>query len=387
MKDEKLIKVKILASPHQQFDEILEFPPKKVRYEIDRVKTEYHGWFTEKKIQVHNLLLSFLPIPRMTHTKTNADIVHSTRGIIQLFQNKPWILDCESGGVFTSFNYNALNNPLTKKIIQKALLSKNCKKILPQSEAAREDLEYVLGKKFYNKIKNKVEVLYLAMRPCKEKKIKRKDKKVVLSYVGLNSIYGKGGHDLLKAYEILTKKYKNLELKYKGDLPEKYLNFAKKLIGFKLVKGFLPRDKFMKEMYLGSDIFVLPTHQDNYGVVYLDAMSAGLPLVGTTSFTVPELIRDGKNGFLIETPYSWENYRRKDGKIGLNDKKYEKNTERVHPEIVKQLVEKLSILIENKKLREKMGKENRKMVEDRDGKFSIERRNKQLKRIYEEALK
>ena len=52
-------------------------------------------------------------------------------------------------------------------------------------------------------------------------------------------------------------------------------------------------------MYLESDIFVFPTQKDHYGVVLLEAMSAGLPLVGTRSFTVPELIKDGYNGFLI----------------------------------------------------------------------------------------
>ena len=80
----KIIKVHILASPHPQFDEIIDFPPKGVEYKVDRVKTAYHGWFTEKKISLHNKLLSVLPIPRMTHTKTHADLIHSTRGIIQI---------------------------------------------------------------------------------------------------------------------------------------------------------------------------------------------------------------------------------------------------------------------------------------------------------------
>ena len=136
-------------------------------------------------------------------------------------------------------------------------------------------------------------------------------------------------------------------------------------------------------MYLKSDVFVLPTHTDNYGVVFLEAMSAGLPIIGTTSFTVPELIDDGKNGFLIKSPYSWENYLTK---TGFAQKKFTNDIEKVHPEIVKQLVEKLSKLIENKKLREKMGKESRKMIENKNSKLNIENRNKQLGKIYEEAL-
>jgi len=379
--EKKTIKVHILASPHPQFDEILDFPPEGVKYEIDRVKTSYHGWFTEKKIALHGKLMSIFPIPRMTHTKTKADLVHSTRGILQIKQKKPWIIDLESGGIFVSFRFSALRNPLTKKIIGNALKSRKCKKILPQSEAAKKNLMKVVD---CSKFRDKIEVLYLAMRPCNKKKINRKDKRIILSFIG-KEFYGKGGHDLLKAYEILTKKYKNLELKFKGDIPKKYLPLAKKLKGLKIINEYFSRDKLFDEMYLSSDIFVLPTHSDNYGVVFLEAMSAGLPLVGTTSFTVPELIEDGKNGFLIKTPYSWENYLDKKNK--LNTKKIVKDWEKSHPEIVKQLVEKLSILIENKRLREKMGENGRKMIEDENGKFSISKRNRQLRKIYEEALR
>ena len=190
-----------------------------------------------KKIALHGNLLKILPIPRMTHTKTNADLVHSTRGIVQLKQKKPWILDCESGGVFVSFRFESLNNVITKKIIGDSLKSEKCKKILPQSEAAKKNLMKVID---CSKFKDKIEVLYLAMRPYKKKKINRKDKKVDLSYIG-ESFYGKGGHDLLRAYEILTKKYNNLELKFKGDIAKEYLPLAKKLEGFRKINGYFNR--------------------------------------------------------------------------------------------------------------------------------------------------
>ncbi len=373
------ISVFLLASPHPQFDEILDFPPKGVKYNVQRVKTRYHGKFTENRIKWHSRIMNILPIPRMTHTKTNADMVHSTRGIIQIKQKKPWIIDLECGPIFTSFNWKAMHNPIVRKIIMSALTSKNCKKILPQSEAAKRTFIQAIGEKNYNKIKDKIEVLYLALRPCKKKKIKRKDKKVVLSFVG-RAFYGKGGPHLLKAYEILSKKYPNLEIKYKGDIPEEWEGLAKRLPGFKQIKEYLSRDELFEKMYLSSDIYVMPTNKDNYGVVFLEAMSAGLPIVSTTSMTVPEIVQDGKNGFLVKTNLSHENY---------YDKKeeYTRIRQKVDWDIVNQLVEKLSKLIEDKKLREKMGKEGRKMIEDKNGKFSIERRNKHLRKIYDECLR
>ncbi|MDD5699648.1 MAG: glycosyltransferase family 4 protein [Candidatus Nanoarchaeia archaeon] len=378
----KKIRVHILASSHPQFDEILDFPPDGVEYNINRVKTAYHGWVTQKKVALHGKLMAIFPIPRMTHTKTDADLVHSTRGILQIKQKKPWIIDLESGGIFVSFRYAALRNPIMKRIIINALKSKGCKRILPQSEAAKKNLMKVID---CHTFADKIEVLYLCMRPCNKKKIERKDKKVVLSYVG-RGFMGKGGHDLLKAYEILTQKYDNLELKFKGDIPEEYLPLAEKLKskGLKVIEGHFPREELFDRMYLSSDIFVLPTHQDNYGVVFLEAMSAGLPIVGTENFTVPELIEDGKNGFLIKSPYSWENYLDENNK--LDTERMLIDWKKPHPGIIKQLVDKISILVEDKKLREKMGRESRKMIEDENGKFSIIRRNKQLRKIYEESL-
>ncbi len=375
----KKIKVHLLASPHPQFDEVISFPPEGVEYKINRVKTRYHGWYTENRIDLHHRIMKILPLPRMTHTKTNADIVHSTRGIIQIKQKKPWIIDLECGHIFTSFNWKAMQNPLVRKIIMNSLLSKNCKKILPQSEAAKKSFIEAIGRENYNEIKDKVEVLYLALRPYPKKKIDRKDRKVVLSFVG-RAFYGKGGHHLLKAYEILTKKYNNLVLRYKGLIPEEYIAYAKSLSGFELVGSeHMPREKLFEKMYLSSDIYVMPTSKDNYGVVFLEAMSAGLPIVSTTSMTVPEIVEDGKNGFLVKTRLSHENYygRAKD---------YHREIEKVHQDIVDQLVKKLSILIEDKKLREKMGENGRKMIENENSKFNNIYRNKKLEKIYEEAL-
>jgi glycosyltransferase involved in cell wall biosynthesis len=53
------------------------------------------------------------------------------------------------------------------------------------------------------------------------------------------------------------------------------------------------------------------------------------------------------------------------------------------PKVVQGLVEKTSILIENKELRRQMGKAGRWEVEH--GKFSVDSRSKKLKRIFDEA--
>jgi len=379
--EKRVKKVHLLASVHPQFDEILDNPPEGFEYtKVDRLNKQYHSKFTESRLTLHRRLLKIFPfLPRMTHTKTDADIIHSTRGIIQIFQKKPWIIDLECGTIFTSFNYKAMQNPITRWIIMRALLSKKCKKILPQSYAALKTFEKAIGKKNVDKLRDKIEVLYLTMRPNDKKRVERNDGKVVLSFIG-RSFFGKGGHNLITAFKYLQAKYGNLVLKYKGNIPDEYKDFAFRTKGFEYVEEHLSRDELFNTMYLHSDIFVLPTNKDNYGVVLLEAMSVGLPIVSTTSMTVPEIVQHGVNGYLVKTDFSHEKYYN-------NVEEYEKKRMKVDWNIVDQLVKYLSILIENKDMREAMGNAGRYMIESEKSKLNSEFRNRKLKRIYEECLK
>jgi glycosyltransferase involved in cell wall biosynthesis len=48
------------------------------------------------------------------------------------------------------------------------------------------------------------------------------------------------------------------------------------------------------------DLFVFPSVKEAVGSTLLDAMHAGLPIVATRTGGIPEIIRDGRNGILIE---------------------------------------------------------------------------------------
>ena len=52
--------------------------------------------------------------------------------------------------------------------------------------------------------------------------------------------------------------------------------------------------------YESATIFCMPTHLEPFGVVFLEAMQAGLPIVTTKVGAVPDFIKDNWNGFLAE---------------------------------------------------------------------------------------
>jgi len=58
-------------------------------------------------------------------------------------------------------------------------------------------------------------------------------------------------------------------------------------------------DPALVDCYLSCDLFVLPSNVETFGMVILEAMYAGLPIIATHVGCVPDIVEDGVNGFVI----------------------------------------------------------------------------------------
>jgi glycosyltransferase involved in cell wall biosynthesis len=56
----------------------------------------------------------------------------------------------------------------------------------------------------------------------------------------------------------------------------------------------------MPNIYRSANLSILPSHMEATSITGLESISCGLPLVGTRVGGIPEIIKNGKNGFLIE---------------------------------------------------------------------------------------
>jgi glycosyltransferase involved in cell wall biosynthesis len=63
------------------------------------------------------------------------------------------------------------------------------------------------------------------------------------------------------------------------------------------VEGKITRERAI-ELFLTSDVFVLPTLSDGFALTQLEAMAHGLPVIATDR--CGEVVRDGVDGFIIE---------------------------------------------------------------------------------------
>jgi glycosyltransferase involved in cell wall biosynthesis len=65
------------------------------------------------------------------------------------------------------------------------------------------------------------------------------------------------------------------------------------------IAGFLHGEE-LAQAYASSDIFIMPSRTETLGLVVLEAMSSGLPVVAARAGGIPELIQDGVSGFLFD---------------------------------------------------------------------------------------
>ncbi|HET9223359.1 MAG TPA: glycosyltransferase family 4 protein [Roseiflexaceae bacterium] len=63
--------------------------------------------------------------------------------------------------------------------------------------------------------------------------------------------------------------------------------------------GSLPDDTQVARCYRQADVFCMPSVQEGFGIVFLEAMAAGLPIVATCSAAIPEVVPHGQAGSLV----------------------------------------------------------------------------------------
>jgi glycosyltransferase involved in cell wall biosynthesis len=105
----------------------------------------------------------------------------------------------------------------------------------------------------------------------------------------------KGGEVLLKAFPLVRQRIPNARLHVVGPR-----EVTRGLSDGVVIVGRVDDRARMAELFAGASAFVLPTLHDSFGFVFLEAMSMGLPCVGTRLFAIPEIIEDKVTGLVVD---------------------------------------------------------------------------------------
>ncbi len=61
---------------------------------------------------------------------------------------------------------------------------------------------------------------------------------------------------------------------------------------------FMGEQDYIENLLSCADLFILPSEQESFGLVALEAQSCGIPVIGTRIGGLPEAVADGETGFL-----------------------------------------------------------------------------------------
>ncbi|WP_093117388.1 exopolysaccharide biosynthesis GT4 family glycosyltransferase EpsE [Salinihabitans flavidus] len=127
----------------------------------------------------------------------------------------------------------------------------------------------------------------------------------IVSCGRLNAV--KGHQDLMEAVRLLQDRGIDARLEIAGEDDSGGHGFRTELearikdlnLGDKItLLGAISGDE-VKARLLSAHVFALASWHEPLGVAYMEAMSCGLPVIGTNAGGVPELITDGENGLLV----------------------------------------------------------------------------------------
>ena len=177
---------------------------------------------------------------------------------------------------------------------------KNAVCILPRSFWLKEKI-----KKIIPELEKPIEIIYsgipLAITEENEKLERNFNSKKAKILTVSSLIERKNIKNLMLAYKKLKKKYPkvSLEIIGEGQLKEKLeiLNIKNKLdVKF---SGQLPHSDILNKMK-DTDIFIFPSKNETFGMVYMEALSAGMAVCCTKNSGIDGIIKDNENGFLLK---------------------------------------------------------------------------------------
>ena len=166
---------------------------------------------------------------------------------------------------------------------------------------AQQTIELLSPKKEIETVYNFVDELeYTKRDPGNLKELLgiKEDEKVLIHVSNFRKV--KRVPDIVKSFEMIHSEMP-AKLLLVGDGPEKHptMEYVK---GKSIEKDvlFLGKQDNLAELYAISDLMLLLSQKESFGLVLLEAMACQVPCIGTKVGGIPEVISHGENGYLVE---------------------------------------------------------------------------------------
>jgi len=219
----------------------------------------------------------------------------------------PYIVNVRNTDINTFYKYAIHLRPLMYKILL------NAKSIVFISQAYKQKMFSLLPSNVMSNIENKCYVIPNGIdeywhENIVQAKIISQPNEIVLLFIGeINK--NKNLLNVIKSCSQLKKKGVKVLLNVigEGDLEEECKKESEKL-GIKknvIFHGYLSDKKEIAAIMDKSDIYVMPSIRETFGLVYIEAMSRGLPVIYSRGQGIDGFFAEGEIGYSVD-PYNIE---------------------------------------------------------------------------------
>jgi len=262
-------------------------------------------------LSIFHYFRDVIPTVKSTIENWNPDIihVHDCRHIPELFCLRSLFNSIRKPTYLTMHNNKThpskIRSSLTKVLYNFTLSGSysNWTHVFTVNERLKKEISPFCDEKHITVLKNGISEIQATNTHFVETVLKRlRSDAYRLISVG-NLIREKGFDLLLKAVRKLKDKNHNMQLVILGSGNEyHYLVELSHDLGLDNDVMFIPRqtNDEVRNLYPHFHCFVLPSYSETFGIVYIEAMYAGLPTIGVKGQGIDGTIIDGDNGILVE---------------------------------------------------------------------------------------
>lgn len=219
-----------------------------------------------------------------------------TWGFIPVGAPRGAVIECDTPYVLSLYGLTWFR--LARPILRCLLSSDRCRAIVCISAACRTALLAELGPA----LAGKAHVVYPVPPEVAHQGTSRAlDAPLRLLFVSTQFVL-KGGRELLDAARALVAEGLPVELTLVTNeaVAARFLRPDDTFV--RIVPASMPRAQLRRELFATAHVLVHPTMQDSFGMVLLEALACGLPIVATDLFAADEMVQPGHNGALVEPP-------------------------------------------------------------------------------------
>ncbi|MBD3214134.1 MAG: glycosyltransferase [Candidatus Lokiarchaeota archaeon] len=242
--------------------------------EYDLIHTTYYPYF--------NLIIALIAGEKMKCPTICTPFFHFTN---------PRYLKKEPTEILTKFDFLIACTQMEKEFLYRNLnIDPERIKVIPMGVDYRKINNFNNNVSFKEKFFNKTEKSY----------------KMVL-YCGYKN-YEKGAISLLKSIPLIIKDHSELYFVFIGPPTQAFnreLSKVRKLEKARIINltpdnltGYF--DKYKLSAFKETDIYVMPSRSDAFGIAYLEAWASGKPVIAADIGAIPEVVKNENDGLLVK---------------------------------------------------------------------------------------